>query len=301
MHAYAQSHRRFFRHFQESMRLLEQMEKSRGEENWESCRSNLPQQVTDAAQDLIYRVTELFDIYLNDLPHFLQIYQNDPLLRKYSKEIKILRSPWATICNRCKHNHRYFMPVEVTYGDRHFATGFSVYGRTGNQLAPDELSLRGVDSVSYNWFFRRILTSVLQADIIAGALVAAIPDTPTVEPLSTGAYELPYASIIQKVISRPVLGMPGEIRGPSLSLLKETVNIALDQFLDVEAREGILRMWIDFLGTSVAFQAPYSRGSVSATLGPPEGLRWPTGLFVRIELANHRVAAPGQPPSQATE
>lgn len=290
--AYAQAHRRLFRQFQESIRLITEMESARQSEEWGSCRSNLPQRSADAAQDLIYRATELFDLYLNDLPYFLGLNSKSAAVSQYAKDVRNLRSYWATICNRCKHNHRFLLPLEVSYSMNEVVTGFSVYGRTKDHLSPDDTIHHGVDGVSYNWMFRRLLASVVVADIAVGALIKSLPDLPTAEPLKTGSYELPYALLVEKVAGRSVLGMPGELRGPQISLSEEALNIAADKVLDPDRRAGVLRMWIDFFGASIAFRAPYSRGAVQANLGPPEGPRRPLGGFMRIEIANHSVSAP---------
>jgi len=284
LHAYAQAHRRLYRQMDNAFDAVVAMEASREEEGWKECRTALPQRAADAVQDLYYRATELFDFYVGDLPLFLGV-SSGSHLRKYVEVIKSARDHWAAVCNRCKHNHRFLVPVELTYEDGQRVTGFSVYGRSGDVLTVDPV-LKGPDTRSYNWLFRRLIGAVVYAESIAADLIRRLPDTDA-DPISSGTYELPYVTVIERIINRPVLSMPLEARGSAIQMEDSIIKVDITRAMPTLKPSGTLRFWIDFLGPSITVRPPYLENEIRAgyTNSPLE-LSRPMGGFMRLEFAD---------------
>lgn len=292
--AYAQAHRRLFRQLNATLTAINTMEETRAKELWKGSKTSEPQVSADAFQDLTYRMTELMDFYEKDIPYYLSLNTGSKFkesLAIYLKRIKSLRGIWATICNRCKHNHRYLVPVEGHYYDNQMVCGISMYGRVGEHVAPDPILHSQSDAMSYNWLLRNLIYSIITADSEAAEFVRLIPDSKSATGIISLTYSLPYPTVFRDIIMRPDTSMPGEIMFPDISIDESYINIDVSRPATIDQRAFNLRMWADIFGHQLVLQTPYLRESARLDLNPEQGPHGPIGAFLRVDISDLKVPA----------
>jgi hypothetical protein len=265
---------------------ITRMEEKRAEERWNESRTADPAHAADAFQDLVYRATELFDFYALDIPVYLNLRQtNGPVENHYRKGVKSRRDLWAKLCNRCKHNHRFLVPVEGRLPTGVHVTGFSLCGRVEDQITVDRTFHRQAECTSYNAALRQLISDIFFIDTVAAGALSFLPDDPDQPRLISLQYTLPYLNNIEKILKRPIDLLPGELCPPRISVADGTVNID-EVKLPVEAGSCKLSLWIDVLGNDLKFVPPYQTGPLTLSIQARGGLPRPLAPFVRIMVTD---------------
>lgn len=286
LHAYAQAHRRLSRQLDTTITAITRMEDRRAEERWNESRTADPAYAADAFQDLVYRATELFDFYALDIPAYLSLRQIDgPVETHYRKGIKSRRDLWASLCNRCKHNHRFLVPVEGRLLTGVHVTGFSLCGRVENQIAVDRVFHRQAECTSYNAALRQLISDIFFIDTVAAGALSFLPNDPDQPQLNSLQYTLPYLNNIKKIVGRSTGLFPGEPCPPRISLDDGIVNIE-EVKLPAEAGSCKLSLWIDILGNDLKFVPPYQSGPLTLSIQARSDLPRPLAPFVRIMVTD---------------
>jgi hypothetical protein len=138
--AYAVLHRRTARAIRLAIDAVEAEEKRRREEGVTESTSGNPEFALDAFQDAIYRAAELFEFYSKHIPEYIPSIRRHKIKRgvrstSYVSDIDRLAKPWKILCNKCKHNHAFLVPVEGIYDDEAWVSGFSLYMKKGDFFA----------------------------------------------------------------------------------------------------------------------------------------------------------------------
>lgn len=131
----------------------------------------------EAFKRLIYDSTELFDVYTQLFPSIVSELVSKSDLKSYSSAAKRLRTPWALICNKCKHSGSQIIfvwaksRINGATSGRYMVCSF----KDGNALVRDEEVHKGGRSgVCLTRSVKELLHALLRVDLLAAKLVRAI-------------------------------------------------------------------------------------------------------------------------------
>lgn len=292
--AYGLLHRRMNRAITLALDAVEKYETARREEGFGDTIKGQPSFATDAFTDAVYRAAELFEFYDSDIVDYLDPSLSIDIKRQYKKALKGISEHWERLCNGCKHNHSFLIPVEGNYADGAWLCGYSSYRHNGEEMRIDRGIHQFSDVLSYNWAFRRLMGAILEADTLATMLVNTLPDDPSADVIDSNLLPLPYAHSFPRITARSLDAFPGEDRHyvPDLAFAGDNgENIRLAATPPIKrTAECILRCVIEITTASMAIQQPYSDEMATFALTRGEGSeRLPLGGFYRILLGNVRV------------
>lgn len=269
--AYTLLHQRLARGISAAIDKIDAEEERRKKEGYD------PSFAADAFKDAVYRAAELFEFYEQDLLRYLGLEKSQETA-EYCTTIKTVKRTWLCLCNKCKHNHAFLVPIEGLYDSGDWVTGFSLYRRQGDKLAAEKDLYCATEIFSYNWILRALFADVIKADMAAAKLVSSLKNDESASPLSTFGIPFPYPIILSKVAQRSKISMPRE----NLAKLYE-INFTHDEILISETQpvvgKGKFRMLItiDVAPGDLKVSFPYQLGECRIQHEP----KIPTGVLYR--------------------
>lgn len=221
--AYGLLHRRMNRAITLALDAVEKYEDARKAEGFRDNISIQPSIATESFVDAVYRAAELFEFYDSDIVDYLEPSLTNHLKSQYKKAVKDITGHWDRLCNGCKHNHSFLVPVEGKYTDGAWVSGYSSYRHDGEEMRIDRGIHNFSDALSYNWSFRRLIGAILEADIAATTLVNSLPDDPSANAIDSNLLPLPYSHSLPRISARRLDAFPGEhmLKIPQLSLFAQ--------------------------------------------------------------------------------
>lgn len=287
--AFALLHQRLERAISTSLRLLTEEEEHRKLEGIENPTKGNPFFVLDSFQDVIYRAAELFDFYEKDILRYLGIHDSAEYLnekKKYLKDVGIIKRQWSFLCNRCKHNHAFLVPVEGIYNSGDWVSGFSLYRREADKISIEK-DLHPVAQVySYNWAFRKLFACIFKIDEISAQLVNSMREDKANLPLNTFGVGLPYLNVLKSITQRPKTAMPKEYSTNlhDINFLNYEIRI-LDQQRPIGQGDFQLMMIIPIIGNFLKIQLPYGLGECDGSIYASQYSDYlPIGFFMRLQF-----------------
>ncbi|WP_429930824.1 hypothetical protein [Agrobacterium vitis] len=284
---YGLLHRRMNRAMTLALDAVDKYETARRDEGFSDSIGGQPYFAADAFTDAVYRAAELFEFYDSDIVDYLEPSLNPDIKKIYKKNLKKITGHLERLCNGCKHNHAFLVPVEGQYNDGAWLSGYSYYRHEGDKMIIDRGIHQFSDAFSYNWAFRKLIATILQADIEATMLVKALPDDSTADAIDSNLFPLPYSHAFPRISSRSLDAFPGEEKSsvPNFSISKDggqEMRLANAPPL-VRATECKLRCVIEFTTATMVVQQPYSENVVNIALNRQGGAeRLPIGGFLRF-------------------
>lgn len=281
---YSVLYRRLQRALSRFLVTLDEYESHRVSEGWNKSSSKGATGLLDDFLDCVYVTAELYELYESDIVKLL-----DPpaqLRSSYRKALAPLKREAVLLCNRCKHNHGFLQAVEVLYDNGLRATGFALYQMSGQSAEVNVDVHKAREAFSFNWATRRLLSSLLIADLEAAALVNELPARQG-EPLLSLSFTLPLVNEVHAIIARPEVAMPFEARAPRL-LPSEDYQFDLDREAGPVVRygPGKLIVYLDVISQSLSLTVPYGEGKVAVSMGHKGAPGHPIPGYTRVVLAD---------------
>ncbi len=233
---------------------------------------------------------DLFDFYAEDLPGYIpgltRVFERESL--PFAADLAEARRPWASLRNRCRRQHAFLASVQGRYGDGRSVSGFCIYGRRGNSLRINKQLFGDSDAVSFDWAKRALLGDVLKAEVILAAAVDRVPDRKA-EPIDGLGIALPYMAVIDRLDTRPKLGLPDEHAVGQRAIGKAGDAVRVGD--TVEAGDGPFHMTVavEFVGNAITIQLPYVDGEVEV-IGQAVGGGGLTSGIHRVAIRDVEVA-----------
>ncbi len=287
--AYGLLHRRMNRAITLALDTVEKYEDARKLEGFGGDLSGQPSFASDAFVDAVYKAAELFEFYDSDIVDYLEPSLTYHQKSRYKKALKEITGHWDRLCNGCKHNHSFIVPIEGKYADGAWVSGYSSYRHEGQEMRIDKGIHRFSDVLSYNWSFRRLMGSILEADIAATMLVKSIPDDPFADAIDSNLIPLPYSHILPRISGRALDAFPGEhkLRVPQLSLFGQggREQPLFSASPTAHATECSLLCVFEITTATMAIQQPYSDNIARFALSRGAGAdRVPLAGFYRMVM-----------------
>jgi hypothetical protein len=292
--AWARLHAKLARTFRYALDAIDALIAKREEEHWGHHLTGLHQEATDAIEDVIYSAAEIFSFYEGDIPYYFDISKNiynRSIKSEYDRNIKEQKRFCAMLCNACKHNHHFLVPIEVTYQNLTRSLGFTVYSRSGNIVAVSKSIIPDSGAFSFRRTLNNVLARVILADHFAANLVRSLPDELDADPIDCAFYKLPYLHTVMRLKKLSDVEMPGEQPSFEFDHL-ENEEIRINRDFDPEKYKGeygpaSLSMFMDLLGRELHFEFPYTGKDFHATLTTPDGDPSPMAGEMRLDIRDH--------------
>lgn len=294
--AYGLLHRRMNRALVLALDAVEKYEASRANEGFNDEITGQPSFASDAFTDAVYRAAELFEFYDTDIIDYLKPSLNRDVRVAYKAALKRISGPWDRLCNGFKHNHSFMVPVEGQYADGVWLSGYSVYRHESEEMHIDKGIHQLSDVLSYNWAFRRLIGSIIEADVTATMLLNTLSDDQSCPTIESNLLPLPYSHSLPRISVRELYAFPGENKIP-VSHFSLSADDGQEMHLAnagplVPALECKLRCVVEFTTAEMAVQQPYSGEVARFSLTRGEGAeRTPLGGFYRIVISGLAVPA----------
>jgi hypothetical protein len=275
--SYGLLHRRAARALLRALQATAKYEAERKAENYQVKPQGSPNDAMDAFMEAVYRVAELFEFYDTDLLGYVEsLNHNHGRKRVYKEAIKAIAKPWEILCNRCKHNHAYLVPVEGSYEDGSWVFGFSLYEWKDGWLQVDRtLHRRGSEAFSYNGAFRRLFASILRADLTAAQAVKETPDDLQAPEVHSHFFNMPYAEVIRAFTERAPYGMPKEI-------VEDHERFEQDLWQGQGTGAFTMHLMYECLSARMQMYAPYTGNELRALFHPDGNQRTPLPIATRF-------------------
>jgi len=283
--AYILLHQRLERALSTALKQLDVEEERRKSEEYKNPKGN-PLWALDAFQDAVYHATELFDFYDKDILCYLRLEKSTSLraVQDYKSSIAKLKRTWAFICNKCKHNHAFLVPIEGSYNSGEWVAGFSLFRRFGEVVSVEKDLHRSAEVFSYNWAFRSLLADMVKSDEAAAKLINSLQDDDKAPQLKTFINPLPYLHILNKITQRPKTLMPRE---DSMNL-SDIKFIGEEEILITDTKEQNpqvdfkMRIIINLISDNLKVELPYELGHYKLNITGQKLV----GAFMRIQIAD---------------
>lgn len=282
--AYALLHQRLARGIDAAIRAVTLEEERRKKEGYDQSTIGSPILALDVVQDVIFRAAELFEFYESDILHYLGVHKigkHKEIRQAYMSVIRQVKRTWSLICNRCKHNHAFLIPVEGYYESGDWVSGFSLFQRSGNDIRVEQDIHGAAEAFSYNWSLRSLLSDVIRADLASADLVSKLEDDAVSPKLNTLGLILPYANGFESVSRRSTVAMPREGRDITSGIKIFNDEITIGNVEKMSPGSGLFRMTviINLLGSDLSVRLPYQGSAVRVTHNVPENGEPLGGLF----------------------
>ncbi|WP_156418417.1 hypothetical protein [Aureimonas sp. D3] len=293
MTSYGLLHQRLARDIERTINLLKDYgDKRSKEDHMEAPRAN-PLDLLDSFQNCTYRAAELFEFYEKDLILYMGIKKsgrNLPAVENFQTKIRQYSKIWKIICNKCKHNHSFLVPIEGYYSSGERVLGFTLFTRKDDQIGPNKTLHKEADVFSYNMVLRSLLADVMASDMESAELIRAVSVENGSEKLKTASNGLPYISVLKKIYKLPRLSFPRESNCPyrDIQLVdQEKVGISLVPTAFQGQAPCRLQIVLNFYGEKIKFILPY--GTEVGDLGFSTDSDKPNPYFVRVVFNDHYV------------
>lgn len=194
------------------LRRLEGMGSNRGSAD--------PSPIQTALKAVLYDATEAFDLYQQAIPKRLEAgrpKKEVEAIRAHQAAGKRLRSPFALMCNRLKHDHREIGTCLIRSRDTGASTWvFRIAANYGDLQTADRDIHPKVGFISYERILHEVMHGLLRIDHSAGQLVSSLADNVSEAITLAGSSPLGLADVLSDIGQRrPVCATdePGLIDG----------------------------------------------------------------------------------------
>ena len=126
-------------------------------------------------QETVYRATELFDTLHSHIPTALGVKADRSIRRRLEPLVastKARRDPWATLCNRLKHNHHVLVPHRCRYASGRTVDGYRVskHDAEGALVGSQEFH-KHIRAIGVATALRELIHDIVRTDQTAAKMV----------------------------------------------------------------------------------------------------------------------------------